>query len=79
MRTPLNRICLEYRYDLDTWDFWVDITQEMLEEYYQMPIHKDLFPFINFDLLYDNDYNFATWLKNKFKEEADEEYKRYCL
>lgn len=81
---PKNKIYLTYEFDdngeKDSWEFPILITPELLDEYYgEKAIHKDLFVYLDFDLLVEDDETFQKWLKEKFYEEALEDYRRYSL
>lgn len=81
---PKNKIYLTYEFDdngeEDKWEFPILITPELLDEYYGgKAVHKDLFVYLDFDLLVEDDESFQKWLKEKFYEEALEEYRRYSL
>lgn len=79
MSRPLNKVMLDYYFEGERWDYIVYIEPEHLQEYYGKPIPKDLFPFIDFDRLVEEEYSFSAWLKKKYEPLAREEYDRYCL
>ena len=80
----LNKVLINYEFEIngekEEWDYSILITPDLLDEYYgKRSIHKDLFCYLDFDRLVEDDDTFHKWLKNKFYEDAKEECEKYCL
>ena len=78
-KLPENKVFLKYYFDGEEWEISVLITEDDIKEYYGMPIHKDLFGFIDFDRLMEQDYGFSAWIRKKHEDDAKLEFQRYSL
>lgn len=80
----INKVLIDYEFEnngeKEEWSYSILITPDLLDEYYgHRAIHKDLFCFLDFDRLVEDDESFAKWLKEKFYDDAKEEWERYHL
>lgn len=74
-----NQVSVVYYFNDEPWDYIILITPEHIEEYYGMPVHKDLFAYIDFDKLMEQDYGFSAWIRKKYEDDVKLEYERYYL
>ncbi len=80
----INKVLIDYEFKVnggkEEWTYSIFITPDLLDEYYGCKaVHKDLFCFLDFDRLVDENIGFLEWLKAKFYDDAKEEFERYYL
>lgn len=80
---PINEVQLTYHFLINgehhEWDYNVLITEEDIEDYFGKPIHKDLFCYLDFERLAEDDESFHHYLMQKHEEQAKQECKEYYL
>ena len=76
----LNKITLTYKFGEDEWEFTFLLTEDDIDGYYgKNAICKNLFCFLDFERLAEDDDGFNQWLKDKYQKDAFDEYRRYML
>lgn len=76
----LNQITLTYRFGDEDWDFMFLLTDDDIDGYYgKNAICKNLFSFLDFERLVEQDLGFNQYLKDKYQKEAFDEFRRYHL
>lgn len=79
---PLNEVILTYQFpqhEEDTWEYAALITEEDINEYFGGHINKDLFCYLDFERLVEDDESFKKWLTEKYYADAFEDFQRYYL
>ena len=76
----LNKIILTYKFGDDEWEYIITLTLDDIDGYYgENAICKNLFCFLDFERLANDDEGFNQWLEDKYQKDAFDEYRRYML